>query len=194
MGGLFHGLRMDVDFRSGTQTYLGLWERETAPWVRRLSEDARTALDVGAKHGYYALFFAKRTRARVIAFDPDEEAARLFERSLALNPAEAGRVSFRPEKIGPVALDSLLPLDFPVVVKMDIEGAEGRALRTATQLLRGDTRWIIEIHSPQLEQECLEILRNAGLETKVIRFAWWRAIVPEKRLISQSWIVAARRL
>lgn len=189
--GLFRGVRLDIDLNSQSQLYFGLYEREIAPWLRRLSRGAETALDIGANQGAYSMFFLRNTDARVIAFEPDADAARRLLRSASLNPS--WRLKVRQEFAGPTPLDSLLPLTFPVVVKMDIEGWEADALRTASELMRGDSRWIVETHSPSLEMECLDIFGAAGLQTKVVKHAWWRRFVPERRPHVQSWIIAARR-
>jgi len=193
--GLFRGQRMEIDLRTDMQFYLGLNERELAPWVRKLSRGIKTAVDVGCREGYYTLFFRKHTDARVIALDCDPAAERLLRRSLALNESE---VEFRLGEISDQnPLDTVLPIEFPAVVKMDIEGWEGVAIKSAPRLLAEDVRWIVETHSEAVEAECLSLFRNAGVKAQIVPNAWWRAFVPEQRpgfCDHNRWIVAARDL
>lgn len=195
VGGLFRGLRMDIDFGCDTQVYLGLWEREIADWTRKLSKGAKTGLDIGCSRGLYALYLLKHTKAKVFAFDPDPHSALRFRRSVALNTVQTSRLEFRQESVGSeLSLDSLLPLEYPLFVKMDIDGGEVEALRTASQLIHADSRWIIETHSPELECECTEILGRAGMQVRIVGHAWWRRIIPEMRAMDCRWLTAARQL
>ena len=92
-------------------------------------------------------------------------------------------------------LDSLMDrIQFPAVVKLDIEGGESDALLGARALLaHPKVRWIVEIHSKALETECLETFKSHGYETKVINDAWWRIFIPEQRPAEHNnWMVAYR--
>lgn len=183
---------MDTDLHRDLQFYLGLNERELAPWVRKFTRGIKTAIDLGCREGYYSVYFAKHTGARVIAIDCNPDAERLLRRSLALNDARTEFVLAEVSENHP--LDFFLPIETPALVKMDIEGWEAVVLRTAAQMLRQDVRWIIETHSKPLEDECLEILRAAGLVARVVPNAWWRAMLPEQRNGHNRWIVATRNL
>src|SRR5690349_10462385 len=84
--GLLSGLRIDLDFQRRAQLWLGLQERELLKWVRCLSKDIRTAIDVGAHDGMYTLYFLAKTRAvNVIAFEPSIEDLPQLQHNLALN-------------------------------------------------------------------------------------------------------------
>ena len=193
--GLFRGQRMEIDLRTDMQFYLGLNEFELAQWVRRLSRGIRTAVDVGCREGYYTVYFKKHTDARVIALDCDPAAERLLRHSLSLNKTE---VEFRLGEISDHnPLDTVLPIEYPAVVKMDIEGWDGIAIRSAPRLLAEDVRWIVETHSEAVEAECLSLFQDAGVTAQVIPNAWWRALLPERRpgfCEHNRWIVAARDL
>ena len=77
---------------------------------------------------------------------------------------------------------------------MDIDGGEVEALRGASRVMQTvGFRTIIETHSPELESDCLGLLREAGLTARVVPRPWWRKIITEGRPIPHNqWIVAAR--
>lgn len=191
--GLFAGLRMDISFRSRTQPYLGLWEREIAGWTRRLSKGARMAMDIGCRDCFYSMYLAKRTDAKIFAFDPNPKVDAEVRRCAVLNEVEPDRVQYFQKAAGTdFPLDSLLPLPEPIFVKMDVDGGEVDVLRTSPELLTRNCRWVIETHSQTLERQCIDILRTYGFWTQIIDHAWWRAIIPEQRVKDCRWLVAFR--
>jgi hypothetical protein len=198
--GALRGVRMELDLRDRTQVFLGLYERELHHWIRTLSERARSAIDVGAADGAYALYFLMRTGVRsVFAFESDPSALGRLGANLRLNgldrddrlhllnaPVGTGRQ-------GTVALDSLADrVETPCVVKVDVEGHEVDVLSGAEALLaRRGVAWIIETHAVDLENECVRLLTSHSLLVRVVSPAWWRAAVPEHRPISHNrWLVA----
>lgn len=201
--GLFRGLEMELDLRDHTQLFIGSFERETQPWLKKLSAGIATAVDIGAGDGEHTLFFAARTSARVVyVFEPIAECRARIQRNLALNRRrEPVQLRVREELVGSregngmVTLDSLYThLEPPCLVKIDVDGAEADILKGAPAILRqGNTRWLIETHSVTLERECLASLAAAGYWTKVVPNAWWRCILPELRSGDQNrWLVAAK--
>jgi hypothetical protein len=135
----------------------------------------------------------------VLAFEPSEGLAQL-RKNLALNRFENDpRLELVTKTVGTVAngqdvsLDSYLAqIHYPCLVKVDIDGGETSMLEGASRLLASpQVRWIIEVHSPALQEKCLEILKQANYRTYVVRNAWWRHILPELRPTElNQWIVA----
>jgi len=194
---------MELDLQHQSQCWLGLQERELHVWFRRLSIGVRSAVDVGAHDGMYTLYFLARTPAtRVVAIEPDTGCIDIFRRNIALNGLEEDRrLDLLTKFAGDVtesehvALDSLIPiLEQPCLVKVDIDGGEVALLRGARELLgRRDTRWIIEVHSEELEAECAKILADAEYRTTTVPKAWWRSFIPELRPLEfNRWVVAVR--
>jgi Methyltransferase FkbM domain len=199
--GILAGVAMDLDLAHHTQRWLGLQERELNGWFRRLSGGIRTGIDVGANDGLYTLYFLAKTPAqRVFAFEPASDCIEQMKRNLALNGYENDpRVDLITQPVGAVnggqdvTLDSYLDrIQFPCLVKVDIDGGEIRLLEGAQRLLASKgVRWIIEVHSPALQEQCLDILRRANYQTVVVRNAWWRHFLPELRPGDlNQWIVA----
>jgi SAM-dependent methyltransferase len=201
--GLLGGLSMQLDLASDSQRWLGLQERELYRWVRRLGRGIHTAFDVGANDGMYTLYFLARTSARKIySFEPSADSVQALEQNLALNRlAGEPRLEIADRKVGSISGDGWATLDSfaaaiepPCLLKVDIDGGEGDLLRGARQCLglRG-MRWIIEVHSKALEQECLQTLKEAGYRVVIVPNAWWRHVIPELRPGELNhWLVAYR--
>jgi hypothetical protein len=201
LSGPFKGISMNLSLRNQSQVYLGLFERETYPWLKRLSQGIATAVDIGAAHGEYTLYFLKKTQVRrVYAFEPDERMTGLFNANLQLNAlADSSRVELSSRFVGSriddsyVSLDTLESgIDWPCLIKMDVDGGEEEILSAATTYnLRPGARWLIETHSTALEAACLRILAGHGFRTAVIRKAPWRAVLPELRpSLHNRWLAA----
>lgn len=201
-GGICAGLKMNLDFRHNTQMYFGLFERELAPWFKKLSAGIRSAADVGTANGFYSLYFMGKTHAeKVLSFDPLEESRRGFAKNMELNGwTGSPRIEYRMRLVGAsddgdtCTLDSFeKPLPGPCMIKMDVEGTEEDVLKGAKRILaRPDTRLIIEIHSEALEKSCSALLKALGYETRMVRAAWWRFLIPEYRFGYNCWLIAAK--
>ncbi len=202
--GLYRGIQFEINFAHKTQLFLGLWEKETHAWIKKLCRGIATAIDVGAATGEQTLYFLKKTSAqKVFALEPEQPSVMELQKNLALNQLE------HPQKLNlihkfcgtqndsqNISLDSLSPqISEPGFVKIDIEGAEVLALQGATQLLqKKDVRWLIESHSPENEVACLNIFKAAGYQTQVIKNGWWRIFIPEKRPIGfNRWLIAYKK-
>lgn len=196
--GLFRGLTLNLDLTSQTQFLVGLHERETYRWTRRLTAGARTAFDVGAAQGEYAIAYSKRLGVpSVVAFEPESEAVKDIGENMRLNGVAPARVRIAQGMVGVgegmVPLDASLPtVTYPLFVKVDVDGGELNVLESACGLIDGgETRWLIETHSAELERDCLRFLEARGMKTQVIPNAWWRAVVPELRPIPHNrWMAA----
>ncbi len=200
--GLLRGLRMEMDLAHRSQRWLGLEERELDGPFQELSRDIQTAVDVGASDGRYTLYFLAKTPARkVLAFEPSPENLSRLRGNLERNRFGSDpRLELVPKFVGIASGDACVSLDTflesitpPCLVKVDIDGGEVALLEGAPRLLRlPEVRWIIEVHSNELGQRCLEILRSAGYHSIVVRNAWWRVFLPELRPCELNhWLVAA---
>ena len=195
------GIMMDLSFRTQTQLYLGLFEKETHPWLTRLSKGIATAIDIGVAYGEYTLYFLTKTQAtKVFAFEPDLSLFPCLYENLKLNGLDQSkRLEISHKFVGASETEQVIRLDAlansvqaPCLIKMDVDGAEEEILNGAKKInsLPG-VRWIIETHSKDLEVACEEILRASGFQTKIIPKATWRVFVPEQRPIEQNrWLAA----
>lgn len=192
---------MNLNLAHQTQIYLGLFERETHPWIRRFSENINTAIDIGAAYGEYSLFFLRNTTAsQVYAFEPDAAMRSHLKNNLELNPkVNTRRFILSSEFLGGLnskkaaCLDTLAEhIALPCFIKMDVDGAEAEILSGATVInALPNVRWLIETHSVELERECMIELERFEFETKIVKNAWWRYFIPEQRPIAHNrWLVA----
>jgi tRNA G37 N-methylase Trm5 len=202
-GGLIRGLKFRLDLKSGFQTLLGLSEIELAKWFKKYSLGIETAVDVGAAYGYYTLFFLLRTSAKkVFAFEPGQECQAELKQNLELNAnPKIKNLILRDKFVGRensgnyISLDSLLTeIKTPCLIKLDIEGAELDALRGASELLKKNgVRWIIEVHSKELENQCTELLEKNNYRVNKIGKSWIRSFLPEQRVAEyNAWITAGK--
>src|SRR5450432_2101505 len=129
----FKGIIMALSLRSQSQLYLGLFERETYPWLVRLSRDISTAIDIGAGHGEYTIYFIQKTNAaKVFAFEPDPKCITLLHENLRISGLNrSGKLELSTKFVASsdtdqeVQIDSLLEFtQVPCLIKMDVDGAE----------------------------------------------------------------------
>jgi hypothetical protein len=196
-GGVAKGMLMELDLKSQSQRYWGLDEREIFDHIQRLSSGCKSLVDVGANDGYYTMAFLRSTAERVVACEPGPSAELLLRNASANHHELNNRFSVVSSPIGLGSgfisvTDLLKGLPRPIFLKVDIEGGEVDLLRSAEGFAFIDgTRWLVETHSAELEQQCIGWFHARGLRTQIIRKARWRVMLPEQRpLIHNRWLVA----
>lgn len=175
------GIRFEADSVLSLDYWLGLYEYELAPWLRRFCRAGTRCVDVGAYNAYYALTLAKLTRAPVLSYEPDPGAIARCRRNLALNPTLAPLIELRAVSVGARSAGAAVTLDDELLpragstsppswlLKLDVEGAELEVLKGAErflELMRPDL--IVETHSGDLEDACGQTLRAAGYSPRVV--------------------------
>ena len=185
---------MQIDFATQTHHYFGLYEVELNRYLRRILRRGIRSFDIGVQHGYDSLLIAQNTRAAVAAFECDDACLGLMSRNFALNPELAplirpvhgvvgtGRGEIRLDEW---AHDSGFIPDF---IKLDIDGGELAALRSAEGLL--STRKpavLVEVHTPELEQDCGRLLLKHGYRPTIVNA---RRLLPDHRPIEHNrWLI-----
>lgn len=196
-GGVAKGMLMELDLANQSQRYFGLDERELVATLRSLIPDCRSLIDVGANDGYYTMAFLQSPAERVIACEPGPPMEQLLANARA-NGYEPGK-RFTVERrfigsgVGSVSIKELVrDLPRPIFLKVDIDGGEVDLLRSAEGCdCLSDLRWLIETHSKELEEQCVEWLQHHGYRTRLIYNAPWRVLLPEQRPIPHNrWLVA----
>jgi hypothetical protein len=173
------GLDFTIDFDEHLRFYLGLYETEVTPWLRRFATKGTVAYDVGANIGFQALAIARLTQAPVVAFEPQRDAAAQIERHYELNRNRVGPVHVACSAVGAQAGSGATSLDdyeaqstlgSPGLVLVDVDGGEADVLQGASRLLRdAKPHLVIETHSLALERDCAAILEHAGYRPVIVR-------------------------
>jgi len=172
---------LPLNLRYRTRVLLGLYEIEIAKYVRTYTRPGICCYDVGAADGYYAMAFAALVApGQVYAFEGDQQLCRMLSQTIERNTHLQSKVVVRNVFVGTgvnaaaneVSLDHLVfseGLLAPHLIKMDIEGAEYAALLGATRVLKEcRPKFIIEVHSQQLETDCKQLLESAGYKVTII--------------------------
>jgi len=197
LAGPASGLIMELDLQSQSQRLLGLDEREIAESIVWLADKCKSLVDIGANDGYYTLIFLRSPARQVVACEPGPVMERLVSNAAANNFAPNKRFSLIQDPIGTGAgampASSLVNnLPGPVFIKMEVDGAEIDVLLSCEDSKRlRELYWLVETHSPALEDQCSQWFCKHGYRTKVIANAWWRLILPELRPLEQNrWLLA----
>src|ERR1700733_10739260 len=187
--GLYRGLTLDIDFVSQTQFYLGLYEAETTAVIRTVLGQVDWVIDIGAGRGELAILFRRTGAACVIAVEPQATERSVMARNMTFNGLDQTAIfvidRFIGTAEGQVAIDDLpVAPERPGFLKIDVEGSELGVIRSAEHLLlrARSLKVLIETHSAELERDCIAALARYGFSSRIIRNAWWRAILPELRL------------
>ncbi len=201
--GVGRGCRFLINPANKSQRILGLEECEIGHHFKRCVAWAGTFIDVGASDGYYAIIASKLNPSiESIGCDPKADMECRAWQNYRLNfPAGTPRMEWRIQAVG--AEEGKIPLDDlakgrqrPVFVKIDVDGFEIDVLRSGTGLLAEDrVAVLLEVHSPDLEARSIELMELHGLRCQVVRNAWWRLLVPERRPIELNrWVLAEKGL
>jgi hypothetical protein len=193
------GLTLLIDPAAKSQRILGLDEAEIARPFARLVAGARAFIDVGASDGYYAVLALKLNPSiQAVSCEPREDMRPRYETNLRLNGLDRGGRSLwvgRPVGAEGARLDDLAgPQGRPLLVKIDVDGAEIDVLRSGPGLFQGpEVSVILETHSAQLENEAIDLLKAHGFDCTIVPNAWWRLFLPERRPLELNrWVVATK--
>jgi FkbM family methyltransferase len=174
--------------------WLGTYEHENQRLFASLVPPNGTVYDIGANVGFYTLIAASRAK-RVIAVEPLAENVAYLKRHLDLNgvsnvevwptavadkegeesfAAAADRSQGKLAGEGPmvrtVTLDRLCQTcGPPVLIKVDVEGAEYRVLLGAQKCLAAHCPIILmSTHSTSLHLACAALLTNSGYDVQQV--------------------------
>jgi len=201
LGGIAKGCKMRMNLRNRLQRWIGLDERELLRPLKRLIATSKSLVDVGANDGFYTISFLASGAECVVACEGSTAVSEELRTNAKANGHEPGH-RFRllnaciGDELGNLPLrDVLADVPHPVLVKLDVDGVEVSVLKSAEgHPLLNSVSWILEVHSPELEQACIEWFHSHNYSTRIIDNAWWRKIVPETRLIAHNrWVEALPR-
>lgn len=171
--------------------WLGTYERSQTLVFAEKSKGRQILWDLGAHAGYYTLLFKTVNKdSNVYSFEPVENNFRYFQEHVKLNKLDrvklfkyavsdeegvlkfargnsvGGKLSEDGDMTVPVIkLSRLLKeneIEFPDLIKMDIEGAEYKALKDLKPYLTSDKKPIIFLstHGKKVQDECLNLMES----------------------------------
>lgn len=189
---------------AGRGAVAGTFEAQRVDALLRLIGAGDIVWDIGAHKGYVTLAIARRVGpdGRVYAFEPSPVNLRYLRRHVAWNGAD--NVEIVPAAVGDAdgtarfggsgssityrlgqgddtvvvhRVTTLLAqgLAAPTVLKLDVEGGEGAALRGAGAALRDVDLVLVAVHSRAMYDECRSLLEQMGFA--VYRSASMRAMM-----------------
>lgn len=201
--GVARGFELPVDLREDLWRIVGLYEPEIVAHVRRAVAPGDVCYDLGAADGYYTMGLAgMASGGTVVAVEPDAQRRASLVDTVAHNEPLPADVEVSDLVIGDVhdpeagraTLDGLVQEEgFPApdVLKVDIEGAEGAALRGAKEVLATyGPRLIVEVHDADQRAACRAVLEQAGYDIDVVEqsTSWFRD--SRGRNMERGWFVA----
>jgi len=204
--GVAKGIVMKIDPVNKVQRIVGLDEFEVLSYFKEFSKRYDSFLDIGSSDGFYSLIFRKYNQnGKIFSCEATpsfyDEQIQNFSRN---NFTTAEGFTFIPLYVGNKDSESSISIDTialnnhirKAVLKIDIEGAELTALEGAKKLLQDQPcALIIETHSLELEQRCVQFLTELRYSCKIIKNSAVRNLLPETRNIEHNrWLVSERNL
>lgn len=189
-------VKYDVNHRS--QHLLGLYEREIYPYLEKGMRKSDVLVDIGANDGYYVLAFLKSGK-KVIACEPGPIINELINNSGLNNYVASKDFIIERRLVGLELSPEFVSVEHLVkdfngnkFFLVDIDGGESDLLSSC-----GDdydhkhSCWLVETHSKQLEDSCIEFFKKRKYRVTLIKNAWWRKIISEHRPLEHNrWLYA----
>jgi precorrin-6B methylase 2 len=200
VSGIFRGIILQLELTWGLQMWLGLYEREVQPVMNTMLRRAGSCVDIGAGYGEIpCLCLTRHPSLPVVAIEPNTDSLHYLRRNLELNAFANPRLKILPLFAGegpPATHRSLTEivadLPTPVFIKLDVDGPEAEILQAAHGWLAArQALLLIETHSFEAEEKITRQLAGLGYSVRLVRPAWWRNLIPEKRPLPHNrWLVA----
>ena len=199
--GIAKGMHVNYGIENRTLHLLGLYETEIYPFLRKGMDVSDTLIDIGANDGYYALAFCRHMNGnqKVILCEPGAVVSDLRKNLVLNNLKESATVVIETRLVteksneNEVSINELVSSSSAPLILMDVDGVEEVIIRGFDfELNTGKSiTWVIETHSAELENNIRSILESHGFKVTIIRNAWWRRWIPEKRPLAHNrWLYA----
>lgn len=145
---------------------MGSYEPFESEIIKKNIKEGDHVVDLGASVGYYTLLMAKWVgeTGKVYSFEADPEKFSILEKNVQLNNYQnvtlihkmVSNISTHNLGIQSIALNDYFQKNNSIkLIKMDIEGAEVRAIDGMSELLKKnqDIKMLTELHSIELKEE-----------------------------------------
>jgi len=186
----------------------GLYEHELNPWLSKVIPQTELLLDVGANHGYFAFGVASNwnrscKRGTVIAFEPQHSEVERIRQSLALNQMSKTNFTVHEKFVGKLCDDGTVTLNSVLatlsdaqriaktLIKVDVEGAELDVLHGASNLVKSNNFFLVEVHSATLLEQTCDFFSSLSHPIEVIHQRALPFLGRERRDIENYWVVSS---
>lgn len=176
--------------------WLGTYETEQSKKFAKICKDSKVFLDLGAHAGYYTLLYKSKNKDSLIySFEPVENNYEYLQKHIELNNLKkvipfnkavadkegilrfergnsvGGKLSSSGDmEVSAVKLSRLFNekiIEFPDIIKMDIEGAEYKVLKDIKPFLLSHKPIIfLSTHSKKVRSECLKLISDLDYNIK----------------------------
>jgi hypothetical protein len=201
--GIARGLKMKIDPRNRSLRILGLDEYELQPIYKKYSPTSTIYLDLGSSDGYYPLIYRNlNSKGIVYSFDANPVLIAEQPANFTLNGFEIDNLHLFTKFVSDennnnhTSIDEVLNFKQKnIFIKIDVEGAEWKALKGMRNLLLSNNcTLLVETHSKELEENCLFYLGLLKYDCVIIKRGWWRWLFPEKRVLPHNrWFLAKKK-
>ena len=208
--GPFRGATICINRRDNLRKIFGLYEHELNSWLENVLPRVNTVLDVGANDGYFTFGCAAAFRrlgraAEIIAFEPQPGHCEQLEASERHQPAGLVNITVLQTLVGKDIRPGMTTLDEaakqhfpgtaltadqrPSLIKIDVEGAEFDVIEGASNWLRPENYFLIEVHTEPLLAALRKRFAEAGVRLEQHNQQPLPIIGREYRLESNWWLI-----
>ncbi|MFT3908090.1 MAG: hypothetical protein QM737_01585 [Ferruginibacter sp.] len=198
LSGPSKGMFVKYDINHRSQHLLGLYEREIYAYLAKGIKKSDVLVDVGANDGYYVLAFL-RSGKKVIACEPGPIITELVENAGLNNYTESKDFIIERRLVGSGGAPDFVSVEKLVQAYsgnkfflVDIDGGEFDLLNSCgNNYDHKHSTWLVETHSKELEDNCVDLLKKWNYKVTIIKNAWWRKFIPEHRGVEHNrWLYA----
>jgi len=198
LSGPAKGMYVKYDISSRFQHLCGIYEREIYAYLLKGMNRAKVLIDIGANDGYYIMAFLKSGK-KVIACEPGDVAQEIISNAKLNGYAESDNFIIERRFVGSAAKPGFVSVENliknikpPSFFLVDVDGGEFELLNSCgSDFDHTAAIWLIETHTKELEDNCVDFLRKRNYEVSIIKNAWWRSFIPEQRPLDHNrWLFA----
>lgn len=208
VNGPFRGATIRLNPRCSLRKVFGLYEHELNSWLNQVLPQVNMVLDVGANDGYFtfgcatALKRLKKT-AQVVAFEPID--LHFADLQSTLQSFEQSGITFHLHhaKVGASDTEDTVTLDTIAIqhsignpgdralIKIDVEGAELDVIAGASQWLKPQHFFLIEVHQEEFLEQLKQMFSDRGISLQQVNQHPLPILGRETRSPLNWWLVSA---
>tara|TARA_B110000438_G_C15606418_1_gene560323 strand:+ start:105 stop:770 length:666 start_codon:yes stop_codon:yes gene_type:complete len=155
--------------------YIGTYEIELLPHIVKKIKfnNYKIIYDIGASYGYYSSYFAKKTKAKVFSFEPENKPYEILSKlrkKIGPNLNIINKFLASKDSENSISIRNAFKIyGIPDFIKMDIEGQEEKLLIENINLfVNKKITLIIEVHSKKIENSIIKAFNGINYSAEII--------------------------